>query len=158
MLGQADARKIDVNATIRLIGPEQLHRQFRVLLVQTTVVVSVDDADITLPGVDRFQHSDVIGEHVGRQVIDPTLEDIFGLLGTVGFDQGRRQRLVVDLLRRTQAQAPFPIFVRQRFVGGQVSRFYPVGGVGDGPRAQAQTGPAVGGRAVLFRNVGVDHG
>ncbi|MCY1401858.1 hypothetical protein D9M71_169830 [compost metagenome] len=156
IFGQANAREVDVHATVSLVRPEQLDRQVRVFLVQATVVVGVDDTDVALTGVDSLQQGGVIGEHVGGQVVDPALDDFLGFLLAVGFDQGSGQRLVVDLLRRAQAQAPFPVLVGQGFVGAQLFGFDPLGGVGDGPRAQAQAGPVVGRGAVLLGNVGID--
>ncbi|MNV32625.1 hypothetical protein D3C71_1239670 [compost metagenome] len=156
MLCQADTRQVDVYATVSLVRPEQFHRQVWLLLVQAAVVVGVDDTDVALTGVDRFQHGGVVGEHVSGQVPDPALEDFLGLPGAVHFDHGRGQGLVVDLLRRAQAQAAFPLLVGQRFVGGQFTRLHPICGVGNGPRPQAQAGPGVGGCPVLQRNIGVD--
>ncbi len=74
----------------------------------------------------------------------------------MGFDQGGGQRLVVHLLRRAQAQAAFPLLVGQGFVGAQLLRLDPLGGVDDGAGAQAQAGPVVGRGAVLRRDVLVD--
>ncbi|MCY1428623.1 hypothetical protein D9M71_445130 [compost metagenome] len=156
ILGQADARQVDVHAAIRLVRPEQLDLQARVFLVQATVVVGVDQADVALAGLDRLQQRGVVGEHVSGQVVHPALENLLSLLGAVGFDQGGGERLVVDLLRRAQAQATFPVLVGQRFVGGQLFRLNPLGGIGDGPRTQRQAGPAVGAGAVLRRDVGVE--
>ena len=133
-----------MHTAIALVRPEQFHGQVWLLLVQATVVIGVDDTHVALPGVDGLQHGDVIGEHVGGEVIHPTLDDFFSLGRAMGFDQGGGQRLVVDFFRRAQAQAAFPLLVGQSFVVGQVARLYPVGGIGDRPRTQAQTGPGVG--------------
>ncbi len=74
----------------------------------------------------------------------------------MGFDQGGGQRLVVDLLAGTQAQAAFPVFVGQGFIGAQLARFDPLGGVEDGPCAQRQASPAVSAGAILSGDIGVD--
>ena len=140
-------------ATVSLVGPEQFDLEVRVLLVQAGEVVGVDQPDIALAGVDGLQQGGVVGEHVGGQVIHPPLEDGFGLGRAVGFDQGGGQRLVVDLLAGAQAQAAGPALVGQGFVGRQLRRFNPLGGIDDGPCTQRQAGPAAGARAVLGRNV-----
>ncbi|MNM89762.1 hypothetical protein D3C81_1019990 [compost metagenome] len=146
-----------MHTAIGLVWPEQLDRQLRVFLVQATIVVGVDDTDVALTRVDGLQQGGVIGEHVSGQVVDPALDDFLGFLLAVGFDQGRGQRLVVDLFRRAQAQAAFPVLVSQGFVGAQLFRFDPIGGVGDGPRTQAEASPVMGRSAVLSRNIFVDH-
>ena len=155
---QADARQVDVDAAVGLVRPEQLDPQVRVLLVQAPVVVGIDDADVALAGVHRLDHRVVVGEYVGGQVVHPALEDFLGLLRPVGLDQGPGQRLVVDLLRRAQAQAAFPLLVGQGFVGAQLFRLDPLGGVDDGPRAQRQSGPAIGAGTILRGNVPFDGG
>ncbi|MNC34613.1 hypothetical protein D3C75_830550 [compost metagenome] len=156
MLGHAGAGQVDVHAAVGLVRPEQLGLEVRLLLVQTAVVVGVDDAHVALAGVDGLDQRGVVGERIGSQVGDPALDDLLGLLGTVGLDQGGGQRLVVDLLAGAQAQAAFPVLVGQRLIGAQLGRLDPRGGVDDGPRAQRQAGPGAGAGAVLAGDVGVD--
>jgi len=156
MFGQADARQVDVHATVTLVGPEDLDRQFRVLGMQAAVVVSVDHAHIALAGFDGLDHRVIVGEHIGGQVADPAFDDLLGLGLAVVFDQRGSQRLVVHLLRGAQAQAAFPVLVGKGFIGGQLGRFDPLGGVDDGPCTQAQAGPVMGRSAVLRGNVLVD--
>ena len=157
VFGQTDSRQVDVHPTVRLIRPEQFHSQIGLLLVQAAVVIGIDDADVALPGVDGFKHRNVIGEHVSGQVIDPALENLLGFIRAIHFDHRGGERLVVDLFSRTKAQAPFPLFVGKCFVSRQFFGFYPVGGIGNGPRTQAQACPLMGRRAVLRRDVLINH-
>ncbi len=127
MLGQADARQVDVHTATILIRPEKLGFQIRVLRMQAAVVVGVDDTYITLTGIDCLNQRGVVGKHVCSKVIDPTLDDFFGLLGAMGFDQGSGQGLVINLLAGPQAQTAFPILVGQGFVGRQLTLFNTLG-------------------------------
>ena len=157
MPGQADAGQVHVHAPVTLVGPEQLDRQIRLLLVQAPIVIGVDHTHIALPCLDGLQDGGVVGEHVGGEVVHPARDDLFGLLLAMVFDQRGGQRLVVDLLGSAQAQPPFPRLVGQGFVRAQRGRIDTFGGVGDGARAQAQARPCMGRGAVLGRNVLLDH-
>src|SRR5690606_39080334 len=152
-----DAGEIDVHAAVILVGPEQAYLEVGIGGVQAAEIVGVDDAHVALAGVDGVDHRVVVGEHVGGQVVHPAAENLFGLLLAVGFQQGGGQRLVVDLLAGTQAQATFPVLVGQRLVGAQLVGLDALGAVDDGPRTQRQAGPGPGGGAILRGNVGGHH-
>ena len=71
-------------------------------------------------GGHRLQQSGVVGKHGCREVGDPATDDLFGLRFTVFGDHHGDQRLVVDLFRRAQAQAAFPLLSGEVFIGAQI--------------------------------------
>ena len=122
VLRDAAAGDVDVRALARLVGPEDLHREVLLFVLQPAEVVAVRDADVALAGGDRLEHQRVVRERLGGEVPDPGAHHALGRLLAHVVDEHRDQRLVVDRLAAAQAQLALPARVAERGVGREVGR------------------------------------
>ena len=114
----------------------------------------VRESHVTLPGGDRFEDFCVAVDD-GRLVLGPAAHDRLGVGLAVAAGQRGDQRLVVDVARRAQAEAAFPLWVAERLVGGELGRRDLLRVVHDGACAHGEADPAHLGIAQVRGEVGL---
>ncbi len=92
-----------------------------------------------------------------REVVHPAAHDPLGLRLALRLDHRRDQRLVVDLLRRAQAQLALPLRAGERLVGAERRRVHSLRVVGNRACAHRQPVPASLRVAQVRRHVLVEH-
>ncbi len=128
MFRDTTTRDIDVGTTVLLVRENDAHSRRPVSLLryigrfELSIIVVVDDGDVTDALIDRFYLATVIALRPAGQIVDDALCPFLRTVLALGIDEGSNQRAVIDVTPRPRTNAALPFGIDKVFIPLDQSR------------------------------------